>query len=101
MRVARIQAARAIALCIACPVRAECLEYAMRNWTDGAGEGVWGGFVAAERRVIRRRWLLGVSVTTLLDQPSVGQQLVGQPPALAGAAVDDAAAANPLICGLH
>jgi len=100
-RVARIQAARAIALCTACPVRAECLEYAMRNWTDGAGEGVWGGFVAAERRVIRRRWLLGVSVTELLDQPPVGQQPVGQPPAPAGAAVDDAAAANPLICGLH
>lgn len=66
MRVARIQAARAIALCTACPVRAECLEYAMRNWTDGAGEGVWGGLVAAERRVIRRQWLLGVSVTELL-----------------------------------
>jgi len=87
VRVARIQAARAIALCTACPVRTECLEYAMRNWTDGSGEGVWGGLVAAERRVIRRRWLLGVSVTELLDQPLAGQQPVTQPPARAGAAV--------------
>ena len=54
-RVARIQATRAIALCTACPVRAECLEYALRNWTDGAEEGVWDGFVATKRRVIRRR----------------------------------------------
>jgi hypothetical protein len=99
--VARIQAGRALALCTACPVRAECLEYAMRNWTDGAGEGVWGGFIAAERRVIRRQWLLGVSVTALLDQPPVGQQPVGQPLARAGAAVDDAAAEKPAICSMR
>ena len=95
-RVARIQATRAIALCTVCQVRAECLEYAMRNWTDGAEGGVWGGFVAAERRVMRRRWLLGVSVTELLDQP-----LVGQPPARAGAAVGGAAAAKPAACGMR
>jgi WhiB family redox-sensing transcriptional regulator len=95
VRVARIQAGRALALCTACPVRAECLEYAMRNWTDGAGEGVWGGLVAAERRAIRRRWLLGVSVTDLLGQPTAGQ-----PPARAGA-VNDPAPAKPAICGMR
>jgi len=95
-RVARIQATRAIALCTVCQVRAECLEYAMRNWTDGAEGGVWGGFVAAERRVIRRRWLLGVSAAELPDQPPVGQ-----PPARAGAAVDGAAAAKPAACGMR
>jgi hypothetical protein len=77
----------------------------MRNWTDGSGEGVWGGFVAAERRVIRRRWLLGVSVTELLDQQPEGQQPVSKPRALApappGAAVVDAAAAEPAICGMR
>ena|SRR5215472_2168252 len=95
-RMARIQATRAIALCIACQVRAECLEYAMRNWADGAEEGIWGGFVAAERRVIRRRWLLGVSVAELLDRPPVGQ-----PPARAGAAADGATAAKPAVCGMR
>jgi WhiB family transcriptional regulator, redox-sensing transcriptional regulator len=100
-RVARIQATRAIALCAACQVRAECLEYAMRNWTDGAEEGVWGGFVAAERRVIRRRWLLGVSVAELLDRPPGDRPPVGQPPARAGAAAGGAAAAKPAACGMR
>ncbi|MBV9857435.1 MAG: WhiB family transcriptional regulator [Streptosporangiaceae bacterium] len=60
---ARAQAASAIALCTICPVRAECLEFALRQWFGAGGDGVWGGLVAAERRAIRRQWLGGAAVT--------------------------------------
>jgi len=45
---ARREAAAAIAVCAACPVRGECLELALRNWAIGQF-GVWGGTVPAER----------------------------------------------------
>ena len=61
---ARSQAARALALCADCPVRAECLELSLRQW-DGAGRyGIWGGMLAPERRTLRRKWLAGRSVST-------------------------------------
>ena len=60
---ARAQAANAIALCGVCKVRAECLEFALRQWFGAGGDGVWGGMVAAERRAIRRQWLGGANVT--------------------------------------
>jgi Transcription factor WhiB len=64
---ARAEAARALALCATCPVRADCLELSMRQW-DGAGRyGVWGGLLEVERAVIRNEWLSGVSVSRLLD----------------------------------
>jgi hypothetical protein len=51
--IARREAARAIGVCMACPVRAECLELSLRHW--GVGQyGVWGGLVAAERAALRR-----------------------------------------------
>ena len=53
---ARREAARAIAICMACPVRAACLELSLRHWTIGQ-HGVWGGLVAADRAALRRRWL--------------------------------------------
>ena len=53
---ARREAAGAIAICMACPVRGACLELALRHWTIGQ-HGVWGGLVAAERAALRRRWL--------------------------------------------
>ena len=63
---ARIEAARALALCAKCPVREDCLELSMRQW-DGAGRyGVWGGLLEAERAAIRKEWLSGVSVSRLL-----------------------------------
>jgi WhiB family redox-sensing transcriptional regulator len=46
------QAAAAIAVCAACPVRQECLELSLRNWALGQ-HGVWGGTVPAERERLR------------------------------------------------
>ena len=45
---ARREAAAAIAVCAACPVRGECLELALRNRAIGQF-GMWGGTVPAER----------------------------------------------------
>jgi hypothetical protein len=53
---ARREAASAIAICTACPVRGGCLELSLRDWTIGQ-HGVWGGLVAADRAALRRRWL--------------------------------------------
>jgi Transcription factor WhiB len=53
---ARREAAGAIAICTACPVRGACLELSLRRWTIGQ-HGVWGGLVAADRAALRRRWL--------------------------------------------
>lgn len=41
-------------ICNACPVRAECLEEALR---DAPQHGVWGGMTADERTVERRNIL--------------------------------------------
>ena len=63
---ARTEAARALALCAACPVRRECLEFSMRHW-DGAGRyGVWGGLLEPERAAAHAQWLTGTSVLSLL-----------------------------------
>jgi WhiB family redox-sensing transcriptional regulator len=53
--IARREADAAIALCRACPVRAQCLELSLRHWDTGQ-HGVWGGLVPAERAELRRRW---------------------------------------------
>ncbi len=64
---AREQAARAIAVCAACPVRADCLELSLRRASDIGAYGIWGGLVEAERRSLRRRWLAGTNVTEFLQ----------------------------------
>jgi Transcription factor WhiB len=51
--IARREAAGAIAICSACPVRAQCLEFSLRHWNVGQ-HGVWGGLVAADRAVLCR-----------------------------------------------
>ncbi len=54
--------ARAKRICGRCPVRAECLEYALTHVDTTGSEftptkhdaGVWGGLTAAERAALRR-----------------------------------------------
>lgn len=46
--------ARAKEVCETCPVRFDCLLYAVET---AQTYGVWGGTSADERRLIRRRWL--------------------------------------------
>ena len=46
------QAAAALAVCGGCPVRQECLELSLRDWTVGQ-HGVWGGTIPAERARLR------------------------------------------------
>ena len=45
------QAERAIAVCLSCSVRADCLEWALETCQDA---GVWGGLDEEARREIRR-----------------------------------------------
>lgn len=45
------QVTRAKAVCLRCPVLAECLGWAQLH---GQGDGVWGGLDADERRELRR-----------------------------------------------
>jgi WhiB family redox-sensing transcriptional regulator len=40
------------ALCSGCPVRAECLEYALQNREQF---GIWGGTSERERRMLRKK----------------------------------------------
>ena len=56
LRSARSEAAAAIAICRACPVRSQCLALSLRHWDIGQ-YGVWGGLVAAERAGLRSRML--------------------------------------------
>jgi WhiB family redox-sensing transcriptional regulator len=50
--VSHIEKARAI--CTACSVREECLQYALETNQES---GVWGGYPEEDRRRLRKRWL--------------------------------------------
>jgi hypothetical protein len=52
--IARLEADAAIVVCMACPVRALCLELSLRHWDIGQ-HGILGGLVPAERARLRRR----------------------------------------------
>jgi len=43
---------KTVELCQSCPVRQQCLEYAL---TDDSIMGMWGGTTDVDRREIRRR----------------------------------------------
>lgn len=49
---ALVQTEDAKAVCHGCPVRAECLRWALENGQD---TGVWGGLDENERRALKRR----------------------------------------------
>lgn len=51
---AAVQIAQAKDVCACCPVRRECLEFALES---GQKFGVWGGTTEDERRTLRRRLL--------------------------------------------
>jgi WhiB family redox-sensing transcriptional regulator len=42
----------AIAICATCPVREQCLDFAL---STNQADGIWGGTTETERRRIRRR----------------------------------------------
>ena len=46
------EAEEAKAICETCPVREECLEFALATRQE---DGVWGGLTETERRRLRRR----------------------------------------------
>lgn len=77
---ARDQAAGAIAVCAACRVRADCLEFALRHGSDLGAHGVWGGLVEGERLALRRRWLTGMTVAELLREEPAAVPAPGKYP---------------------
>lgn len=42
-------------VCRACPVRAQCLDYAMRHEFPSARHGIWGALTAYEREALAGR----------------------------------------------
>lgn len=50
---AEVQIREAKAVCMTCPVREECLSFAI---TTNQEYGIWGGTSEEERRVLRRAW---------------------------------------------
>lgn len=61
---ARFPEARA--LCAACPVRRECLEFALQRLPT-QDYGLWGGTTASERARVRRRGLPVETAAEVLD----------------------------------
>lgn len=52
-------------VCMACPVRSECLEFALANEVR---HGVWGGLSERERRKVNKRRVAAVAVVETDDE---------------------------------
>ena len=48
---------RAKAICASCPVREDCLAFAIDT---NQSDGIWGGTTPKERSKLRRRWMRGL-----------------------------------------
>lgn len=51
--------------CKTCPVKAECLDYALANHIQ---EGIWGGLTFGQRKSLRRRWVADADFDDELKQ---------------------------------
>jgi WhiB family redox-sensing transcriptional regulator len=62
-----------VSVCRQCPVRAECLEYALEN---NEGYGVWGGMSEYARRYLRRTFGsdTAAAVASVIPSASPAQQ---------------------------
>jgi WhiB family redox-sensing transcriptional regulator len=54
--------------CRRCPVRVECLRYAMDLGSDNVAMGVWGGVTGRDRRRARQRGLSAAELLAELDE---------------------------------
>jgi WhiB family redox-sensing transcriptional regulator len=71
---AATQTSLAKTVCRSCPVRSECLEWALMTCQDA---GVWGGLDEEERRVIRRarRRLAAVAARPAAEEAELDERL--------------------------
>jgi WhiB family redox-sensing transcriptional regulator len=51
---AATQIRQAVAICSACSIQDECLQYALETNQEA---GIWGGYPEDDRRRLRKRWL--------------------------------------------
>ncbi|MEU3793995.1 WhiB family transcriptional regulator [Streptomyces fructofermentans] len=82
---------RAKALCQGCPVRTECLAYALDSRIE---HGVWGGMTERERRALLRRRPTVTSWLHLLETARTAYQSA---PGTAARSVEHASAPLPLV----
>ncbi|MEZ0235656.1 MAG: WhiB family transcriptional regulator [Actinomycetota bacterium] len=68
------QTARAIEVCEGCPVRAECLTWALDTCQDA---GVWGGLGEEDRREIRRARRRAAAAAITTDPIRSDDELIG------------------------